>query len=97
MSYPSPSFRNDVVLTCPPHELFVCDSDLVVVPFHFEDVWDTFVYVCLKFSGCCLGCSPCFLVVVLVTLHVFNVVLVTLHVFWLLSRSHRAAWFSHWY
>ena len=41
----------------------VCD---VVLIFYFEDVSDTFVYECLEFSGCCLGYSPCFLVVVLV-------------------------------
>ena len=58
----------DAALVCPPRERFVCD---LALPFYFEDVSETFVYECLELSCCCLGYSPCFLVVVLVTLHVF--------------------------
>ena len=83
MPYPGPislfSFLPHAILICPPHELFV-------LPFNFENVSETFVYECLEFSCCCLGYSPCFVVVDLVTL-LFSwllscslVVLVTLHV-----------------
>ena len=76
--FPLFDLLHGTVSVCP-RESSVC---YLVLPFYIVDVSETFLYECLEFSS---GYSPCFLVVVLVTLHVFWLLSWLLSVFWLFS------------
>ena len=78
----------DAVLVSSLFVILYCHLTLRMSLRHlFMNVWSflVVVLVTLHVSGCCLGYCSCFLVVVLVTPCFVVVVLVILHVFWLLS------------